>query len=79
MLQQNSRDYSTCRLGRASCSGYVHANVALIVPLTFLALLLDGLGLLAGLVALLEVQSARSRVGVRVAFRPLTLYVSARR
>lgn len=49
------------------------------MPLTFLALLLDGLGLLAGFVALLEVQSARPCVGVRVAFRPLTLYVSARR
>lgn len=46
--------------------------------LTFLALLLYSLGLLAGLVALLEAQSARPRVGIRVAFRPLTLYVSAR-
>lgn len=47
--------------------------------LTFLAFLLYSLGLLAGLVALLEAQSTRPRVGIRVAFRPLTLYVSARR
>lgn len=47
--------------------------------LTFLTLLLYSLGLLAGFVALLEVESARPRVGICVAFRPLTLYVSARR
>lgn len=47
--------------------------------LTLLALLLYSLGLLAGFVAFLETQSARPRVGIRVAFRPLTLYVSARR
>jgi len=47
--------------------------------LTFLTLLLYSLGLLAGLVTLLEAQSAWPRVGIRVAFRPLTLYVSARR
>lgn len=49
------------------------------INLTFLALLLNSLGLLAGLVALLEVQSARPQISIRVAFRPLTLYVSARR
>lgn len=47
--------------------------------LTFLALLLNNLGLLTGLVALLEVQCARPQISIRVAFRPLTLYVSARR
>lgn len=47
--------------------------------LTFLTLLLYSLGLLARFVAFLETQSARPRVGIRVAFRPLTLYVSARR
>lgn len=46
--------------------------------LTLLTLLLYSLGLLAGFVAFLETQSARPRVGIRVAFRPLTLYVSAR-
>ena len=36
---------------------------------TFFALLLNGLGLLAGLVALLKVQGTGPRVGLRVAFR----------
>lgn len=46
---------------------------------TFFALLLDSLGLLAGLVALLQVQRAGPCIGFRVTFRPLTLHVSARR
>lgn len=59
----------------------IHASAprALLVPAGFFALLLNGLGLLAGLVALLKVQGAGPRVGLRVAFRPLTLHVSARR
>lgn len=46
---------------------------------TFFAFFLDDLGLLARLVALFKVQCSGPSVGFRVALRPLTLHVSARR
>lgn len=54
-----------------------HPGIAFLSWLTFFALLLYGLGLLAGLVALFETQSTRPHVSVWVAFRPLTLHISA--
>lgn len=60
----------------------IHASAprALLVSASFFALLLDSLGYLAGpAVSLFKIQRTGPCVGFRVAFRPLTLHVSARR